>query len=69
MGQRDCCLAKTYFKYLFFLKQSSTWDNYAYVFRSDCSDDIYLRNVARVRKYLNAVIDEIWWADRLSMIA
>ena len=33
---------------------------------SDCSDDIFVRNVARVREYLNAVIDEIWWSDRLS---
>ena len=34
--------------------------------RADYSDDIYMRNVARVREYLNAVIDEIWWSNRLS---
>ena len=48
------------FQYLFFLKQSPTWDNSTYMSRSDGSDDICMCNVVRVREYLNAVIDEIW---------
>ena len=54
------------FQYLFFLTQSPTWDNSAHMSRSDSSDDIYMQNVGRVRAYLNAMINEIWWPDRLS---
>ena len=54
------------FQYLFFLRQSPTWDNYAYMSRSDYLDDVYMRNASVVRTLLNSVVDEIWWDERLS---
>ena len=54
------------FQYLHFLRQSPSWDNCAYQSRSDCSDNVFMENVSRVRTLLNSVVDEIWWEERLS---
>ena len=54
------------FQYLYFLRQSRSWDNCAYQSRSDCSDDLYMRNVSPVQTLVNSVVDEIWWEERLS---
>ena len=54
------------FQYLYFLQQSPSWDNCAYQSCSDCSNDVYMRNISRLRTLLNSVVDEIWWEERLS---
>ena len=54
------------FQYLYFLGQSPSWDNCAYQSRFDCSDDVYMRNVSCVQTFLNSVVDEIWWEERLA---
>ena len=59
-------LSREDIQYLFFLQQSPSWDNFACMSHLDCSDDVYMRNVARVRTFLNVVVDEIWWDERLS---
>ena len=54
------------FQHLLFLKQSPSWDNCAYMSRSDCVDNMFMQNIARVCTLLNSVIDETRWDDRLS---
>ena len=39
---------KDLFQYLYFLRQSLSWDNCRYQSCSNCSDDVYMRNVSRV---------------------
>ena len=65
-GAEGLLSRKDLFQYLYFLRQSPSWDC-AYQSRSDCSDDMYMRNVSRVRTLLNSVVDEIWWEERLSL--
>ena len=55
------------FQCLYFLRQSPGWDNCAYQSRSDCWDNVYMQNVSRVRTFLNSLVDEIWWEERLSL--
>ena len=54
------------FQYLYFLRQSPGWNRCAYQSRSYCADDVYMRNVSRVRTLSNSVVDEIWWEESLS---
>ena len=44
-GAEGLCSWEDLFKYLFFVRQSPSWDNYAYTSHSNCSDDVYMRNV------------------------
>ena len=54
------------FQYFLFLRQIPSLDTCAYQSRSDCSDNVYIRNVSRVRTLLNSMVDEICWDERLS---
>ena len=65
MAQKVCCLGRV-LQSLFFLRQSPNWDNSADMSPSNCSDDVYMQNVACVHTLLNAVVGEIWWDERLS---
>ena len=39
-------------QYLYFLRQSPSWDSCAFQSRSDCSDIVFMENVSRVRTLL-----------------
>ena len=66
-GAEGLLFLQKFFQYLYFLRQCPNWDNCAYQSCSDCSDDVYMRNVSRLRTLLNFAVDEIWWEERLSV--
>ena len=58
-GAEGLLFREDLFQYLYFLRQSPSWDSCAYQSRSDCSENVFMENVSRVGTLLNSVVDEI----------
>ena len=54
------------FRWFFWMKNSPSYDTGAFCSRSDCSDADFKASVKKVTQYLNQVVNEIFWTDRLS---
>ena len=65
-GHSDYISREEMFRFLFWMKNSPSYDTASFTSWSSCSDTAFVASVKKVREYLNQVVDEINWEDRLS---
>ena len=53
------------FRFFFAMKNAPTFDRAAFTSQSDCSDKTFWQSVDKTRSYLNEVVSEIRWSQRL----
>ena len=66
-GHPELLDRESLFRFFFWMKHTPPAESGAFMSRTEgCSEVAWRQSVARVREYLNHVVQEIQWADRLN---
>ena len=65
-GRPELLDRESLFRFFFWMKRTPPTESGAFMSHAECSEVAWRQSVARAREYLNHVVQEIRWADRLN---